>query len=346
MRSAVVVCPGRGTYNKTELGYLARQHKDKAALLAGFDAIRASRGRERLADLDGAESYAVARHTRGDNVSGLIFACSYADFLAIDRNAFDIVAITGNSMGWYTALACAGALSADASFELVDTMGALMQERLIGGQLVYPAVGEDWRDDPVRRAELLALIERIGGVPGDDLALSIDLGGMLVVAGNTPGLEAFEAAVPVVQGRYPMRLANHAAFHTQLQAPVSQQAQALFDAGRFTQPALPLIDGRGAIWWPGAVERTALHAYTLGQQVVETYDFTRAIVTAVRELAPDVLIVLGPGTTMGGAVAQSLIRAGWRGMASRSDFEALQRESPMLISMGVAGQREMALGLT
>ena len=63
-------------------------------------------------------------------------------------------------MGWYSALACAGALSPQAGFEVVNTMGTLMQERLIGGQIIYPFVAEDWRDDPARRAELMALIAR------------------------------------------------------------------------------------------------------------------------------------------------------------------------------------------
>ena len=35
MTKAVVVCPGRGTYNKTELGYLQRHFPD-SALLAEF----------------------------------------------------------------------------------------------------------------------------------------------------------------------------------------------------------------------------------------------------------------------------------------------------------------------
>jgi len=39
--------------------------------------------------------------------------------------------------------------------------------------------------------------------------------------------------------------------------------------------------------------------------VVEPYDFTAAIRSAAREFAPDYFIVPGPGTTLGGAVAQA-----------------------------------------
>ena len=97
---------------------------------------------------------------------------------------------------------------------------------------VHTVVGEDWADDDARRRELLALVAGIHAPPERHLALSIDLGGMLVLAGDAAGLAAFEAAVPPVQGRFPMRLANHAAFHTALQEPVAGKGRALRSCGR------------------------------------------------------------------------------------------------------------------
>lgn len=336
MKTAVVICPGRGTYTKAELGYLKQHFRDRA-LLADFDERRRQAGQDSLTDLDAAATYSVARHTRGDNASALIYACTLADFRALQD--VQVVAVTGNSMGWYSALACGGALTAEAGFEVVNTMGRLMQRSLIGGQVIYPFVNDDWRPNPARKAELLALVAQIAQHPGHDLALSIDLGGMLVLGGNEAGIAAFEAAVPPVQGRFPMRLANHAAFHTAMQAPVAAQGRAALSPALFSQPRLPMIDGRGHVWWPGACDVQALWDYTLGHQVVEPYDFTAALRTAAREFAPDLFIVTGPGTTLGGAVAQSLILSGWRGMTSRADFQAAQHKAPMLISMGMEEQR-------
>ena len=336
MKTAVLICPGRGTYGKAELGSL-RGFPDKG-LLARFDAERARQGQETLSALDGAEAYSVARHTRGDNASALIYACTLGDAMAL--KGVEVVALTGNSMGWYSALACAGALGPMEGFQVVNTMGTLMQEALIGGQLVYPFMGDDWQDAPGRRAELLALVAEIGARGGCDLGLSIDLGGMLVLAGNEAGLKAFEAAVPV-SGRFPMRLGNHAAFHTHLQAPLAERGRAALPLALFGQNQKPLIDGRGHVWWPGAATSAALRDYTLGHQVVEPYDFTAAIRSAAREFAPDYFIVAGPGTTLGGAVAQSLIRASWRGLASKADFQAAQGASPFLISMALPEQRAL-----
>ncbi|MBS0565728.1 MAG: ACP S-malonyltransferase [Proteobacteria bacterium] len=337
-KSAVVICPGRGTYTKAELGYLARHFADKA-LLASFDATRAGLSQETLSALDGAATYSVAKHTRGDNASGLIYACTLGDFRAIDPEKVEVVAVTGNSMGWYSTLACGGALTAEGGFEVVNTMGTLMQESLIGGQIIYPFLGDDWQPDPAKKAGLMAQVAEIGARPGHVLTLSIDLGGMLVLAGNDEGLKAFEAAVPPVQGRFPMRLANHAGFHSHLQAPVAERGRARLSPALFAQPRLPMIDGRGVIWWPGATDTQRLWDYTLGHQVTEPYDFTAAIRIAAREFAPDLFIITGPGTTLGGAVAQSLILANWRNMGSKADFQSLQQSAPLLASMGMDDQR-------
>jgi acyl transferase domain-containing protein len=136
-----------------------------------------------------------------------------------------------------------------------------------------------------------------------------------------------------------MRLTNHAAFHTQLQAPIAALGRKALPAHMFQQPQKPLIDGRGAIWWPRATNTANLYDYTLGHQVTEPYDFTAAIRTAAREFAPDLFIITGPGTTLGGAVAQSLIQCHHQGLGSKQDFQSRQAAAPLLISMGIPEQR-------
>jgi [acyl-carrier-protein] S-malonyltransferase len=330
MKTAVVICPGRGTYNAAEVGTLAR-HGD-ATLIVDFDQARAALGQETLTALDNGP-YSLVRHSRGDNASALIYAATLSDFRAI--RGVQIVAVTGNSMGWYSALACAGALTPMGGFDVVNTMGRLMHETGQGGQVIYPVTGDDWQPDATLRAKVMAHSTTAG------LALSIDLGGMLVLAGDEGALAAFSAAVPAT-GRFPMRLQNHAAFHTPLMAPVAAAGQARLARGHFRQPDVAMIDGRGAIWWPGAVDADALYDYTLGHQVTEPYDFAHAIRIAAREFAPDLFIVTGPGTTLGGAVAQSLIATGWHGMRSKSDFQTRQQTAPLILAMGLDDQRAIA----
>jgi [acyl-carrier-protein] S-malonyltransferase len=343
-RKALIVCPGRGTYSKSELGYLARHAGRHAAFLDFADNYRATRGLPTLRALDGAESFSASVHTRGDNASPLIFACSFTDFLAIDRERFDVVAVTGNSMGWYTALACAGALSPEDGLAVVNAMGVYMHEAAIGGQAIYALVDEDWRPIPGRREALIGLIAELHAPPERSLYVSIELGGMLVVAGDAGGLAAFQARAPAGPGRFPIALQNHAAFHTPLQAPVSEEARSSLASDMFNRPKLPLIDGRGGIWRRHA-DPAALWDYTLGHQVVAPYDFTAAIRVGVREFAPDCLIVLGPGETLGGAVAQCLIAAQWRGLDGKPAFVAAQADEPLVLSMGRDDQRSWVAGV-
>ena len=99
----------------------------------------------------------------GDNASLLIYACALADFAAIDRERFEVVAVTGNSMGWYLALACAGVVDLDAGARLVNNMGGLMHEKGQGGQLVWSMADADWRIDPAKAAIVAEVIaEAIG----------------------------------------------------------------------------------------------------------------------------------------------------------------------------------------
>jgi [acyl-carrier-protein] S-malonyltransferase len=339
--AALVICPGRGTYGKAELGYLKRLHGDKSELIATVDRLRSERGQPTISELDGADRFSVATHTSGDIASPLIFTASYADFLAIDRSRHEIAAVTGNSMGWYTTLACAGAVSLEHGFAIVDAMGENSQAGAAGGQLLLSLVDEEWRAVPGLREAMLALVEAIGARRGAELYVSIDLGGMMVFAGNDAGLDALLAEAPPTPGREPLRLVNHGPFHSPLMQASSARALADLPAGWFAAPDRPMVDGRGHIWRPFASNPEALRRYTFATQILETYDFTRAVQVAVREHAPDRIILLGPGDTLGGAIAQALIAIEWRGLRSKRDFQEMQASAPYLLAMGREDQRAL-----
>lgn len=340
-KAAVAVCPGRGTYTKAELGYLVRHHRDRVDLLQMLDEYRRAKGQTPVSVLDSAPAFSP-QHSTSVNASPLIFGCSYADFVAINSDAYEIVAIIGNSMGWYTALACAGAVSAADGLNIVNTMGTLMHKHGVGGQIVCPVVEDDWRPAPARRAAVIELVGRLARA-GANLHVSIDLGGMLVLAGDDSALAAAVDVLPKV-GRYPMRLIHHAAFHTPLLAHIASEARRALPPALFGAPTVPLVDGRGVIWRRFASTPEALWDYTLGAQVTGTYDFAAAIRVSVREFAPDVLIVLGPGDSLGGSVAQSLIAIDWRGLSEKADFSRCQTTAPVLLAMGRPEQRARVTG--
>ena len=59
-----------------------------------------------------------------------------------------------------------------------------------------------------------------------------------------------------------------------------------------------------------------------------------ALLVALREYAPDELVLPGPGNTLGGTCGQILVMEGTRGIRSRHDFERVQEsEQPVVWSM-------------
>lgn len=342
-KRAVVICPGRGTYNKEELGYLQRLHADKTEIVSVVDNYRQSQGQVSIAELDDMEQYNMRLHTAGENASALIYACALADYQSINRDEYDVVAVTGNSMGWYIALAVAGALDAKASIELINTMGSMMTDGVIGGQMIYPITDEQWRENSETVMQIKQWLAEVNQAPENEVYISIYLGGYLVFGGNKSGLKALEQKLPMVQDRYPMNLFNHAAFHTPLLKDISTKAKSILSSELFEAPKLPLIDGLGQVWQPYSCDTNKLYDYTLGTQVTDAYNFSKAIEVAIKEYAPDKLIILGPGATLGGAVAQCLIKHQWLGLSEKSDFIAKQKADPYILAMGIEEQRKQVV---
>lgn len=340
-KRAVVICPGRGSYTKETLGYLKKHRPAVDEFVADLDGRRKARGELTISELDNAVEFKPGVHTKGENASTLIYACSYADFQAIDREKFEIVAVTGNSMGWYLAMSFAGALDWRGSFEVINTMGSMMKDKIIGGQIIYPVVDGDWRRSRELQETVDAAIAETRNGHGFAYP-SIRLGGYAVIGGDSAGLSYLMKTLPKIEN-YPFQLVNHAAFHTPLLAETSQRAFQELGIELFREPTLPMVDGRGKIWQPYSTDLDDLYDYTLGHQVIETYDFTKAVSVCLKEFAPDHLILLGPGNSLGGSIGQILIENQWHGMKSKSDFTSMQKsavgESPFLISMGLENGR-------
>lgn len=337
----VVICPGRGTYTKETLGYLRQHGAFVQDFLKDIDQRRKALGEPTITELDGAETFTPALHTRGEHASSLIYACSYADFMAIDRQKYDVVAVTGNSMGWYLALAYGGALDWAGAFKVINTMGSMMKQEIVGGQVIYPICDEQWRFSPERWQLASRAVERVSLIEGAEVYPSIYLGGYIVLGGNKIGIAALLKELPQIEN-YPFQLINHAAFHTPLLRETAELAFQKIPLNVFRRPEVPLIDGRGYIWQPYSTDVEELYHYTLGHQVVEAYDFTRAITVALKEFAPDHLVLLGPGSSLGGSLGQILIENDWLGLKTKQDFTVRQAENPFVIAMGRPDQRTLA----
>lgn len=341
-KTALVICPGRGTYNKPELGYIQQHSSAQYSLLQQLDNVRAELNLATVTGLDQQPHFKTSLHGKAENAAALIFAAGMTDYQAIDTQQFNVVAITGNSMGWYTALGCANVWQPDAAMRIVSSMAQVTADAA-GGQFIYPLVNENWQTDPQR----VALVQQQLAQHRGELFMSICYGGYAVLAGTSEAVTSAMQALPPCDERFPLLLHGHVGFHSPLMQQAADRAQQLWSAEHFSAPLTPLIDGRGHIWQSYVADTQALQRYTLGHQVSQTYDFSLAVQVAVKEFAPQHIILLGPGAGLGGAVAQSLIAINWQGLSSKQDFIAAQQASlPLVLSMGLAEQRALLLKQT
>jgi malonyl CoA-acyl carrier protein transacylase len=331
---AVLVFPGRGAYTAASLGSLPVEHP----FVQRAEALRADLGLDSLLALDAADEFEAAVHLRPANASPLIWLISLLD---AERAMADhhVVAVMGNSLGWYTALTVGDVLDFDDAFQLVQGIAQLQEEAAAdgsGGQVIYPRFGADWQPAPELAAAIDAALAD-GGENGGDVFPSVDLGGYLVLAGTDAGIGRLLDTLPPVQigeRHFPLRLAFHGPYHTPLVAGVSTEAQARYSTLGWRAPVVTLIDGRGARFTPWATNPVELAWYTLGEQIITPYRFATGARVALREYAPDVLVLTGPGNTLGGVAGQLVVAEGYHGLRTRADFESAQAgDSPLVLSM-------------
>ena len=330
----VVICPGRGSYSRETSGYLSKNLSNPTKNF--IDKLETNRKQEKsLSPLElDLIPFKSSIHMKGENASTLIFACSLNDYLSIDQNKYEIVSFAGNSMGWYSALALGGSLSNQHAYELINTMGSMMKDKVIGGQLIYPFVNEEWQTNNKIKKIIIREIKKANAY------VSIFLGGYLVIGGSQKSLDILKITLPQIDD-YPYQIPYHGAFHTPLLVSISEESYSKIKLSNFKKPAIPLIDGRGKIWSEYSTNPQDLYHYTLGAQVTTPYDFTRSITVALKEFCPDRLVVLGPGNTLGGVVGQILIENSWNNINSKKVFQLAQQKNPFLISMSLSDQREI-----
>lgn len=330
MSRVVIMCPGRGSYTEKELGSLPPDHD----LVRAAERHRADFGLEPLLALDQATRFEPARHLRPAHVSPLIYVKAMIDATQASAE-HDVVALGGNSLGWYIALAASGALSFEDGFRLVQSMSLLQEQHADGGQVLYPVCNDDWTPSEGHRRAIDQALASSGG----EAMPSIDLGGYAVLAGSSKGVSHLLKALPSLRMgsvTYPIRLALHGPYHTRLAEPVAAAAAGKLRDLDFRAPHTTLIDGRGRRFSPWSADLDELRAYTIGAQVTTPYGFTSSVRVALREFAPERIVLPGPGNTLGGIVGQILVQEGWRGLHSKADFQVAQRgDQPIIVSMGL-----------
>ncbi len=164
-----------------------------------------------------------------------ILTTSIAVFRVLEGKglAFDYVA--GHSLGEWTALVAAGALSLRDAVKLTNLRGTYMQEAVPVGQGAMAALmGLD-----LAKAEAVCLEASAPGEPVEPA--NLNGGGQIVISGHTAAVDRAIPAAKAAGAKIAKKLAVSAPFHCSLMKPAADKlAAALADVAILT-PRVPVI---------------------------------------------------------------------------------------------------------
>src|SRR5919205_714018 len=241
-----------------------------------------------------AEDLQLTENTQPAILATSVAALRAAEAEGLPRPAF----VAGHSLGEYSALVAAGALSLADAVRTGRQRGRYMQEAVPVGEGAMAAV-------------LGADLETIEGVcaearRGDEVcsAANINSPGQIVIAGSAA---AVERALPLLKERGAKRaipLKVSAPFHCALMLPAQERLAADLDRVEFKDLSVPLVTNVDA-----AVIRTGAEARAALVRQVSSPVRWRESVELLARGGVDTFIEVGPGKVLCGLVRQTAPQA-------------------------------------
>ena len=219
-----------------------------------------------------------------------VFVHSVAACELLMAKGLEPIAVAGHSLGEYSALVAAGALSFEAALALVGPRGKLMQAA--GGARPGAMGVVIGLDD----AQITTLCEQAADV-GVVVAANFNAPGQVVVSGEQAAVARLgELALGAGAKRF-IELAVSGAFHSPLMQPAAEQMEALLQAAPIVAPRVPVLTNVSAA---PVVDPEELRSHLI-QQITSSVRWTET----VRKLAVmgiDRAYEIGPGAVLKGLV--------------------------------------------
>ncbi len=200
--------------------------------------------------------------------------------------------VAGHSLGEYSALVAAGALSLADAVRLVRKRGQYMQEAVPVGQGAMAAIlGLDG-----------AVLEEVCREAAEGEVVSpanLNSPGQVVIAGNTAAVARAADLAKSRGAKRAIMLNVSAPFHCALMKPAQDRLSVDLDATLVENPAVPLVNNVGA---QVVTDASALRE-GLKQQVTSPVRWDESI-RKLRAEGVDLFIEVGPGKVLSGLVRQ------------------------------------------
>lgn len=226
------------------------------------------------------------------NTQPAILTASVAAAMVLHQKGVSADYVAGHSLGEYSALVAAGALSLADAVRLVHKRGQYMQEAVPVGQGAMAAVlGLD-------SATLGTVCSE--AAEGDIVSMAnLNSPGQIVIAGSTP---AVARAVQLAKARGAKRaimLNVSAPFHCALMKPAQDRLSVDLDATAVADPRIPLVNNVAAqVVTSGSVVREGLK-----QQVTSPVRWEECV-RRMRQEGVELFVEAGPGKVLSALVRQ------------------------------------------
>jgi [acyl-carrier-protein] S-malonyltransferase len=241
-----------------------------------------------------AEELQLTENTQPAILATSVAALRAAESEGLPRPGF----VAGHSLGEYSALVAAGALSLRDAVSVVRKRGRYMQEAVpVGAGAMAAVLGADIETveaacrEAVREGEICS-------------AANINSPGQIVIAGSAA---AVERALPILKERGAKRaipLKVSAPFHCALMLPAQERLAADLDGVEFKELSVPLVTNVDA-----NVIRTGAEARaSLVRQVSSPVRWRESVELLARE-GVDHFVEVGPGKVLSGLIRQTAPQA-------------------------------------
>ena len=224
------------------------------------------------------------------NTQPAILTASIAAFRALSEKDIKPDFVAGHSLGEYSALVAAGALSLTDAVKLVRRRGQFMQEAVpVGVGAMAAILGID--ADKVSEACAAAAQDQ------SCAPANFNTPGQIVIAGHKEAVERATEECKARGAKRAMMLKVSAPFHSALMMPAQEQMTEPLNSATFNDPAFPIVNNvDAAVVTSGAVSREALI-----RQISAPVRWTTSVEKLLAE-GVETFVEVGPGKVLCGLV--------------------------------------------
>lgn len=225
------------------------------------------------------------------NAQPALLTTSYAFFSALKEAGINPDYTAGHSLGEYTALVAAGAISFEDAVYTVRKRGQFMEAAVPNGQGSMAAI---LGMDRVALAEVTAGVSEAG----ESVQLAnINCPGQIVISGTAEGVKLASAKAKESGAKRALPLEVSGPFHSELMKPAANQLQNVLDEVSFQQAPIPVISNVTAepITDPSEIKEK------LVEQLYSPVLWEDSVKKLI-ELGVDTFVEVGPGKVLGGLI--------------------------------------------